>query len=120
MERKMKAKEILKNGDTAVMIFTDGRNLKINADGKGESGVWVINRNLDTDKVIIYLRNKDRNINEIYLGDFSHLTPSKIKGYENRFVVVFNNMKFIRTTNENWNGFTDTKRGAVSPIKYIR
>lgn len=116
----MKAKEILKNNETAVMIFTDGRNLTINKDGSGKSGVWVINKSLSVEKVIVYFRNKLRNVNEIYIGNFVGLSPSEELGYENRHIVEFNKMNFAGMTKENWNGFTYTKQGAVSPIKYIR
>jgi hypothetical protein len=116
----MKAKETLKNNETAIIIFTDGRGLTINEDGTSESGVWIINKNASADKVIVYFRNKEKNTNEIYLGNFIQLLPSTEKGYENRFVVEFGDVNFVGTTDSNWNEFTDTKRGAVSPIKYIR
>jgi hypothetical protein len=116
----MKANEIIEDNKTAVMIFTDGLNLEINRDGSGKSGVWVISPKAEVDKVIVYFRNKTRNINEIYVGDFSGLTPSQIKGYENRLTINFNNMKFAGFTRANWNQFTGTKRGSVSPIKYLR
>lgn len=44
MEKRVKAKDILKNNETAVMIFTDGRNLEISENGHSKSGVWVINK----------------------------------------------------------------------------
>lgn len=116
----MKAKNTLSKNETAVMIFTDGRNLVINDDGTGESGVWVVKKDLFVDKVIIYLRNKSKNSNEIFVGDFRHLEKSNLKGYERRFRILFNNLEYKGTTDENWNGFTETKRGAVSPIKYIK
>ena len=116
----MKAKEIIKNKETAVMIFTDGKNLEINSDGKGKSGVWRINKNASVEKVLIYFRNKSKNVNEIYLGNFIQLIPSTEKDYANRFAVKFDDMKFVGFTKLNWNEFTDTKQGAVSPVKYIR
>lgn len=116
----MKAKEILKNSETAIMIFTDGRGLTINEDGTGESGVWRINKNNLVERVIIYFRNNSKNANEIYLGDFIQFLPSQEKGYENRFVVEFSGMKFVGTISANWNEFTETKQGSINPIKYIR
>lgn len=116
----MKAREILQPDERAVAIFTDGRNLEINPDGTGKSGVWVMAKDLTVDSVIIYFRNKPKNVNEIYLGTFSNLSPSMIKDLENRFVVEFTGTKFIGFTNENWNEFTETNRGANNPIKYIK
>jgi hypothetical protein len=115
----MKAADILKPNETAILVFTDGRNLVIDPSGTSESGVWVIKKNLSVEKVIIYFRNKSKNVNEIYLGDFTGLIPSKIKDLEHRFVVKFENNEFKGTTDENWNGFTGAKRGAVNPIRYI-
>lgn len=116
----MKAKDLLKNNETVLAVFTDGRNLEINKGGKSLSGVWKISSSLDVDKIIIYRRNKEKAVNEIFIGDFNNLLPSRIKGLENRFVIEFTNTEFAGETIENWNGFTDTKRGAVSPTKYIR
>ena len=75
----MKAKEIVKNSETAIMIFTDGRGLTLNKDGTGKSGVWKINKKNSVEKVIIYFRNLSKNVNEIYLGDFIQLMPSQEK-----------------------------------------
>lgn len=116
----MKAKQTLRNNESAIMIFTDGRNLTLNENGTSESGVWRINKNLYVDKVIVYFRDKSKNTNKIYVGDYAGLIPSKVKGLEHRFAVEFNNTEFAGETHENWNGFTDTKQGAVSPIKYVR
>lgn len=115
----MKAKDIIEDNETALAIFTDGRNLKINVGGKSISGVWRISNNLDVDKIIIYFRNKEKAINEIYIGDFNNLLPSNEKGLEYRFAVEFINTKFVGQTMENWNGFTETKRGSVNPTKKI-
>ncbi len=116
----MKAKETLKNDESAIMIFTDGRNLTLNKNGTSASGVWRINKNLSVDKVIVYFRDKSENINKIYVGDYAGIIPSEVRGLEHRFAVEFNNIVFVGETDENWNGFTDTKQGAVSPIKYVR
>lgn len=116
----MKAKDVLKTGETAMMIFTDGRNLTITPDGRGTSGVWRINKNIAPDRVIVYFRNGDRQKNEIYLGDFVQLLPSTEKAYPNRSVVEFMNMKSVGFTDSNWNEFTDTKRGSIAPVKYIK
>ncbi|HEX9963305.1 MAG TPA: hypothetical protein VGB00_20405 [Pyrinomonadaceae bacterium] len=116
----MKATELLKNNETAIMIFTDGRGLKINKDETGKSGVWKINKNISVEKVIIYFRDKSRNVNEIYRGDFIQLLPSDEKELPNRSVVEFNNMKFAGTTTSNWNEFTETRRGMTNPIRYTR
>lgn len=116
----MKAKEIINSNETAIMIFTDGRNLNINNDETGTSGVWRINKKTTVDKVVVYCRNKTLNKNEIYLGDFTRLLPSNEKDLPNRSVVQFTGMKFVGYTGSNWNEFTNTKQGSVSPIKYIR
>lgn len=116
----MKAKELLKTGETALVIFTDGRNLQINKGGaRSASGVWRVDKNLSVDRVIVYLRNKSKNLNEIYIGDFAGLSPSQVENLENRFVVEFDNAELAGETEENWNGFTNAKRGASLPLRYI-
>jgi hypothetical protein len=115
----VKAKDLLKKNETALAIFTDGRNLKINEGGNSVSGVWRLSNKLDVDKIIIYFRNKEKGVNEIYFGDFSTLLPSNEKGLEHRFAVKFSNTEFAGQTTENWNGFTNTKRGSVNPTKKI-
>jgi hypothetical protein len=39
---------------------------------------------------------------------------------EGRREVKMANLKSLRTTDYNWNEFTETKRGAVNPVKYIK
>ena len=53
INKTMKAKELLKNGETAIVIFTDGLNLEIDTRTTSQSGVWRVNKKLSFDKVII-------------------------------------------------------------------
>lgn len=97
----MKAKDLLKKNETALAIFTNGLNLELDEGGKSISGVWKINDSLDVDKIIIYLRDKEKVANTIFIGDFNKLLPSKVKGLEHRFAVEFINTKSAGETAEN-------------------
>lgn len=116
----MRARNTVSIGETALIIFTDGRGLAINEDGTGLSGVWRISKTVSFDRVVIYYRNNSKNHNEIHLGDFSQLLPSNEPMYPDRFVVEFEDMQFVGLTESNWNEFTDTKRGFALPFKYLR
>jgi len=116
----MKSKDLVKKNETAIIIFTDGRDLKMSDNGQGETGVWRIKKNLQVDKVILYKRVLPSDENEVYVGDFVRLSQSKLKEHPKRKVVEFESLKYIGKTEANWLEFTETKQGAVSPIKYIR
>lgn len=116
----MKAKDIVGGGESAVLIFTDGRNLKINEDGTGHSGNWRVKLDARADKVVVYFRNKLKNVNEIYLGDFVQLIASTEPHLPNRRAFKFTGMKYVGATDANWNQFTGASQGAITPVRYIR
>lgn len=52
------ARELLGGGETALVIYTDGRNLELDApDGEASSGRWHIADHRTPDRVIIYRKN---------------------------------------------------------------
>ena len=112
----MIAKNIIENDESAIVIFTDGTNLKIFDGGFATTGNWVIDKNLAVDKAIIYKRDRANNQSEVYLGTPLDVFPSKT---QRRFVVRLSDVSFVGTTERNWCEFTESKRGATNPIKYI-
>ncbi|MFN2502070.1 MAG: hypothetical protein ABR530_08670 [Pyrinomonadaceae bacterium] len=116
----MKAQDLLKKGETAMVIFTDGNNFEINEGGLGRTGHWRIRENAGADKVIIYFRNKVKKENEIFIAEFVRLHHSRDAGFERRFAVEFKNARSLGTTDSNWIEFMGARRGAVSPVKYIK
>lgn len=113
----MKAQDVIKHGETAVAIFTRGGRFSLKQDGSGSTGNWVISQNRKTDKVIVYKQDSKRGQNEIYVGVPVEIIDSEEKG---RREVRMADIQLVGTTSNNWNEFTETKPGAVNPIKYIK
>jgi hypothetical protein len=113
----MKARDVIEPGETAVAIFTSGRRFKLNQDGSGSTGNWVISQRRKTDKVIIYKQDAERGQHEIYVGLLIEIIDSDEQG---RREVRMANLELVGTTTNNWNEFTETQVGAVNPIKYIK
>ena len=107
----MKALDLLQPGETAIVLFTRGDNLRIQSDGTGESGNWKMNPDCDFNKVIIYLRKKDKN--QIYIGTFSDIVDSREKG---RYIVKFINVELRGETKDDWLEFGAQSQ---SPVQYI-
>lgn len=114
----MKAKDLVKPKETAIIIMTDGRGLALKTGGLSTSGVWKIAATIKVDKVIIYYRNNGRNA--VYVGNFVQLLPSNEKNLPDRKVVQFSDCEFLEYTDSMWYEFIGAKPGAANPIKYIR
>jgi hypothetical protein len=112
----MIAKNIIEDDESAVVISTDGTNFKIFDGGFATIGNWVIDRDLSVDKAIIYKRDKVNNRIEVFLGKPLDVFPSKMF---RRYVVRLFDFSYVGTTEYNWQEFTESKRGATNPIKYI-
>lgn len=114
----MKAKDTIKENETAIILFTDGLNLTINKeDGTASSGNWVMEDDLSFDKVIIFKKDRERNQNLVYVATPVEIVPGEGIG---RFVIKMSGIKCVGRTDENWNEFTGTKKGATNPVQYIR
>ena len=112
----MIAKNIIEDDESAIVIFTDGANLKIFDGGFATTGDWLIDRNLAIDKAIIYKRNKATNQTEVFVGKPLDVFPST-KNF-GRYVVRLSDVSFIGVTENKWCEFTESKKGATNPIKY--
>jgi hypothetical protein len=112
----MKARDVIKPGETAVVIFTRGGRFTLKQDGSGSTGNWVVSQNRKTDKVIIYKRDSRRGQSEIYVGVPVEIIDSDEEG---RREARMASLELVGTTDSNWNEFTETKQGAVNPVKYI-
>jgi len=112
----MIAKNILEDDESAVVIFTDGKGWKVFDGGFAMTGDWVIDQHLAVDRAIIYKRDKATNRTDVYLGKPLDVYPSKLK---RRFVIRLSDVSYVGTTDNNWSEFTESKKGATNPIKYI-
>jgi hypothetical protein len=113
----MIAKNIIEDDESAIVFSTDGKGLKIFDGGFATTGDWLIDRNLAVDKAIIYKRDKLSNRTEIFLGKPLDVFPST-KNF-GRYIVRLSDVSFVGTTENNWCEFTESKKGATNPIKYI-
>src|SRR5262249_358720 len=68
------------------------------------------------DKVIIYKRDAVGKNHEIFVGTLVNIINSAEEG---RHQINMADISFVGTTNLNWNEFTETRPGAVNPIKYV-
>ena len=114
----MKAIDFLKQGETAIVFFTDGRNLIIRSNGTGTSGNWIINPKRRADKIIIYRRDTtDIQItNEIFIGHHNGVT-GPIPDDDRRYIVAFINLRSCGTTDMNWSEFAET---GSAPVRYLK
>jgi|GEM_PF-758128 len=112
----MKARDLITTGETAVAIFTRGGHFIIQTDGRGQTGNWVMNPRMRLDRVIVYKRDPNDTKHEVYIGTVIDIVESEQPG---RWKIEMANIEFAGTTTLNWNEFTETKQGAVNPIKYI-
>jgi hypothetical protein len=114
--REMKARDLIEAGESAVAIFTRGKQFVLRQDGTGYTGNWVIKPKKKVDKVIIYKRDSSGNNHEVFVGTLVEIIDSEEEG---RRQVNMSDIRPAGTTDDNWNEFTETKPGAVNPIKYI-
>ena len=112
----MIAKNIIEDDESAIVFLTDDKGLKIFDGGFAVTGDWVIAKNLAVDKAIIYKRDRATKLTEVFLGKPMDVFPAKTN---RRFVVRLSDVSFVGTTENNWQEFTESKKGATNPIKYI-
>lgn len=113
----MKAQDMIKPGETAVAIFTRGGRFVYKPDGIGSTGNWVISKSKKVSKVILYKQGAKGKDHEIYVAKPVAVIDSDEEG---RREVKMVDIQFIGSTSSNWNEFTETKRGAANPIKYVK
>jgi len=89
--------------------YSDLRRKNLSLNTEGYTGNWVIAKNRDIEKIILYVREKG--INKIYLANYNY--RENIEG--RRYRVYFKNLKFIENTTANWKNFANTQ----SHIRYV-
>ncbi len=109
------ARELLETGQSAIVFFTHGQSFNIDPSGEGETGEWMLSPALvnKVDRVIVYLRDEDRKVNHIYMGDFISLRRGS---RSRRFFIRFSHMKELGTTQVHW---LDFGNGSKSPVNYV-
>lgn len=112
------ARELLKSGEFAIVIFTDRRDFKRNRDGSGQTGNWVIDPKRTFEKVIIYRRDKLSGKNEVYVATpVDVVGPTRsTKSKQHRHAINLSSVKLEGTTSEKWFSFAQT---GPNPIRYL-
>ena len=110
------ARDLLQSGESAVVIFTDGREFRHSHDGSGKTGFWKMNPKRSVDKVIIYRRDRSLDTNEVWTATPVGVIPAPAR-YPGRYIIKLSNVKFAGTTDEKWPTFAQTRQ---YPIRYLK
>ena len=109
------AKEILKSGERALVVFTRGPHFQHDVNGNGVSGNWIVSdlRLSLVNRIIIYLRNESTFESHIFIGNY--------EGWESspelqRKIIKFSKLKEVGRSTANWIEFGGRWR---SPTFYI-
>ena len=108
----MKAQDVIGAGESAIAIYTDGTRLVIGENGDGQTGNWVVRRDIDVDRVILYLPTA--NGAEVHVGAFTGVIAEAGEG---RRVLGFSELKHVGHTDANWSEFAGKGQ---NPIRYLR
>jgi formylmethanofuran dehydrogenase subunit A len=109
----MKARDLINSNEKVLVIFTCGRNFHVHDDNTGSTGNWTIAQSCLVDRIIIYLRNEEKQSNTVYIANY----VSKGKSLkEDRYVIQFAHVQYLGTTDKNW---TDFSEGGANPIRYL-
>jgi hypothetical protein len=107
------ARDLLKPGESALVLFTRGRRLTINDDGSGSSGNWILDRNLRVKRVIVYHQLPEADRVDVYLADFVGAIVSDEPG---RSVVRFEQANLAGFAGASWREFAETWS---NPVRFI-
>lgn len=115
MKTYKKASGVISKKESAVVLFTRGPHFHFDSTGNGESGKWVLNPDqLETvDRVIIYLRDDEKEINRLFLANYSGYRKSDDP---RRFYVQFSKIQEVGLAGANWVDFADSGQ---NPVAYI-
>ncbi len=105
-----KARDLLSGNETALLIFTDGRNLNLDApDGEAYTAWWIIAEHRTPDKVIICQKHLEHGRMDVYIADY---TRKERRSSDNRFKVFLAHVRHIGTTDTTWAEFAEVAPGA--------
>jgi hypothetical protein len=109
------AEELLKPGETALCLFTDGRLLTIGPDGSGSSGNWKLDPNCIVQRVIIFrwsMRDGERSV-ELFTALLNGMSGPTDEG---RYIVHLLDVHLQGTTSQTWEKFVATEK---HPVAYV-
>lgn len=109
----MKARDLVKSGETVVVIYTHGKHFELKENNTGSTGQWTIDPNRLVDRVIIYLRDDKTNTNTLYLANHAGTNPAEREG---RYDIQLTHVQYAGTTSMNWTEFAEA---GSNPIRYL-
>jgi len=109
------ASDVISINQQAVVLFTRGEKFICDSLGNGMTGNWVVDPEMleDVDKVIIYLRRVDDDVNRIFFGNYAGTRKSD---EPRRCTIRFNSLKEVGITEANWLDFAG---GGQNPVSYV-
>lgn len=107
------ARDIIKSGNVALVLFTEGANFKVLEDGTGHSGSWYIQAPPQYDQVIVYYRQGgvlnqilSANVVRLEAGDEPH-----------HYWVYFRDAEWLGYSTSFWPQFgNDTRNPAITIV----
>lgn len=109
----MKARDFIKPGENVVVVFTHGEHFVLHDDNTGSTGEWKIDPNHKIDRVIIYHRDDEKNINNLYIANHAGAEPAD---REKRYNIRLAHVQYIGATSTNWIEFAE---GGQNSIRYL-
>jgi hypothetical protein len=106
------ASDVLENNQEAVVLFTHGPHFHYDPAGNGETGKWVVDpENVENvDKVIIYLRREDENVNRIFLGNYAGIRKSD---RPSRYMIRFSKLEEVGTSGSSRTDFPKKSQNLI-------
>ena len=106
MKQFLSAYELLKSGERAIVVYTDGLNFTDHGNGTGSTGWWGIGKKQKFDRVIVYRRKgEDITDNDVYTGNMDKKEgPNK----HERYKLHMTDFKLAGETASDWRVFADT------------
>lgn len=102
--------QVLRPGETALVLFTDGTNLRKTPQGH-VSESWKVDPGKQYDHVVIYCRHGTHNY--VLLAERG---DPQARDEHGRHCVDFKATTFLGITNSDWPEFADTQQ---NPVRYI-
>jgi hypothetical protein len=111
-----RAADLLAPGERALALKTAGFALTRNGND-WTSGNWVVRRNPDIQRVIVYLQQPRCDFAEVYIGDYAGQEPSSPESatYKRIFLA---NVRACGVTRIKWTVFVNTRR-RQSGVAYV-
>jgi hypothetical protein len=108
------AKDLLSDGQSAIVVYTEGGQFVDNHDGTGTTGWWEVEPGCEVNRVILYRRGAGgKSDNDIYTAKFDGLEGPREDG---KFSIRLAELAFAGRSQSNWWVFAETQ---ANPVRYV-